>query len=98
MNNNIATNYDLVEQRIKNTASSREGMISSLKNLSQTIQNTTQWQGADAEKHKTALLDFCDKLTNCARWMEAAGNQAIAHSSRLKERALKDQNSAARFE
>ena len=94
----IATNYDLVEQRIRNTASSREEMISSLRNLSQTIQNTTQWQGVDAEKHKAALLDFCTKLTNCARWMEAAGAQAIAHSNKLRERAMRDQNSASIFE
>ena len=98
MNNTIATNYDLVEQRIRNTASSRDEMINELTNLSRTIEATNQWQGVDADKHKSALLDFCKKLTNCARWMEAAGNQSIEHSRMLNERAVRDSNSAARFE
>ena len=98
MNNNIATNYDIVEQKIKGTESSRNEMISALNKLSQTINNTTDWKGVDADKHKEVLLDFCQKLTNCARWMEAAGTQALQHSNKLKERALASQRTARSFE
>lgn len=98
MNNTIATNYDLVVEKIRNTAESRNAMRQALQTLKQTIENTTQWQGVDAEKHKAALLDFCTKLINSTNWMEAAGNQSIQHASQLKERALRDSNTAARFQ
>lgn len=98
MNNNIATNYEIVLQKIKSTEASRSEMISALNNLVQTINNTTDWKGVDATKHKEVLLDFCQKLTNCARWMEAAGEQAIEHSNRLKERAWESQRTAQIFD
>lgn len=98
MNNNIATNYDIVEQKIKGTEASRNEMISALSKLAQTINSTSDWKGVDADKHKAALLDFCQKLTNCARWMEAAGAQALQHSNKLKERALASQRTAKTFE
>ena len=96
--NTVATNYDLVQQKITNTKSSRDEMISSLENLKRTIENTTQWQGPDAEKHKAALIDFCIKLKNSANWMEAAGKQAIDHSNSLKNRALEDARYASRMQ
>lgn len=98
MNNNIATNYDIVEQKIKGTEASRSDMISSLQKLAQVINNTTDWKGVDADKHKAALLDFCQKLSNSARWMEAAGVQALQHSNKLKERALASQRTAKIFD
>lgn len=96
--NNIATNYDIVVEKIKGTSSSREDMIMGLSTLSRTINDTVDWKGVDAERYKAVLLDFCQKLTNCARWMQAAGEQAVQHSSRLKERAIASQRTARTFE
>lgn len=92
MNNNIATNLQLVESRIKSTSSSRENMISALNNLEQTINSTNQWQGVDADAHKSALLDFTKKLKSSAAWMEAAGNAAISQSTKLHDRAEQNRN------
>ena len=97
-NNTVATNYNLVQQKITNTKNSRDEMISSLENLKRTIENTNQWQGPDAEKHKAALIDFCTKLKNSANWMEAAGKQAIEHSKALNDRALEDARYASRMQ
>lgn len=92
MNSNIATNFELVKSRINQTSSSRDEMIRALSNLESAINNATEWQGVDATAHKSALLDFCQKLKNSAAWMEAAGNQAISHAERLYERAQSDRN------
>lgn len=95
--NNIATNYDIVVEKIKGTSASREDMIMGLSSLSKTINNTVDWKGVDAERYKAVLLDFCQKLTNCAKWMQAAGEQAVKHSGRLKERAIASQRTAQTF-
>ncbi len=92
MANSIATNFDLVKNNIARTASSRDDMIRALTNLEQTINQTAQWQGVDAESHKAALLDFSQKLKSSAAWMEAAGAASIDHAKKLIERAERDQN------
>lgn len=94
MYNNVATNYDVVVQKIKGTDASRNEMISSLKSLANTINNTVDWRGPDAEQYKAVLLDFCQKLTNCAYWMQAAGDESIKHSSKLHARAISSQRDA----
>lgn len=97
MNGNIATEIELVKSKINSTASSRNEMLASLKNLESVINSASEWIGADATAHKAALLDFIKKLRSSAAWMEAAGNQAVAHSQALHERAMKDKQTARIF-
>ena len=98
MNNVIGTNLSLVQEKIKSTETSRAEMVASLKNLIETINNTTDWKGVDADRYKAILIDFCKKLINCANWMDAAGGQATKHAFALLERAKNTSNIARMFD
>lgn len=98
MNNIISTDLSLVQEQIKSTEATRAEMVTALKNLIETINNTTDWKGVDADRYKAILIDFAKKLINCANWMDAAGGQATKHAIALLERAKNTSNVARLFD
>lgn len=97
MNNQvIAADYDNVKATIQKMEQEVTQVENSIKNVLTAVNNTTEWQGPDADAYKVVLRNYAKRIERSSRWLKALNKILSSHALALYERAVND-NSASNF-